>query len=177
MTTRYKLQTKRRRRSSFLPLPRCRVRPTRYALAMSQPPTHAAASSSPAPDPDPFGQLFALVGEDGFARLTAAFYQRVRHDDLLSPMYPGDDWDGAEQRLRDFLVQRFGGPTRYSQQRGHPRLRMRHAPFAVTPTARDRWIQHMSAAIDETDLPAEAVPTLAQFFEQVATFLVNCDEA
>ena len=127
----------------------------------------------PPPDPDPFGLLYDAVGEDGFTRLVAAFYRRVKADDLIGPMYPADDWDGAERRLRDFLIQRFGGPTTYSQQRGHPRLRMRHAPFAVTPEARDRWMMHMTAALDETDLPAEAVAPMTQFFDQVATFMIN----
>ena len=88
-------------------------------------------------------------------------------------MYPQGDWDGAETRLRDFLVQRFGGPTRYSQSRGHPRLRMRHAPFAVTPAARDRWLALMGQALDETALPDPATALLAQFFEQVANFMIN----
>lgn len=136
---------------------------------MSTPPP----SNQPVPDPDPFGHLFAVVGENGFARLTVAFYRRVKGDDLLGPMYPGDDWDGAEQRLRDFLVQRFGGPGRYSEQRGHPRLRMRHAPFAVTPAARDRWVDLMGEAMAEAALPASAVPVLTQFFDQVATFMIN----
>ncbi|MEO1237209.1 MAG: globin [Planctomycetota bacterium] len=129
--------------------------------------------STPPPDTDPFGQLYAAVGEAGFARLTAAFYRRVRADDLLAPMYPDDDWDGAEARLRDFLVQRFGGPPRYSQARGHPRLRMRHAPFPIDRAARDRWMQHMTAALDEADLPPQATPPLLQFFDQVATFMMN----
>ncbi|MEM7625596.1 MAG: globin [Planctomycetota bacterium] len=136
-------------------------------------PTPSSTPSNPTPDPDPFGHLFAVVGEDGFARLTAAFYRRVRGDDLLGPMYPADDWDGAEQRLRDFLVQRFGGPDRYSQQRGHPRLRMRHAPFAVTPAARDRWVLLMGEALAEADLPEPAGSILTQFFDQVATFMIN----
>lgn len=131
------------------------------------------ASPPPQPVPDPFGLLFEPIGEDGFVRLTAAFYRRVRTDELLGPMYPADDWEGAEQRLRDFLVQRFGGPPRYAQQRGHPRLRMRHAPFPITPAARDRWMALMTAAVDEAQLPAEARPALLQFFDQVATFMVN----
>ena len=73
--------------------------------------------------------LYSLVGEKGFERLVAAFYRQVPSDPILGPMYPADDLDGAEQRLRDFLVGRFGGPPRYIEQRGHPRLRMRHMPF------------------------------------------------
>ncbi len=131
------------------------------------------------PDPrslaqsDPVGQLYPLVGEAGFARLTAAFYRRVRTDDVLGPMYPEEDYVGAEQRLRDFLVLRCGGPQRYLQQRGHPRLGMRHVPFAINQVARDRWMELMDRALEEADLPAEAAALLHAFFAQVATFLIN----
>ena len=81
-------------------------------------------------------EIFQAVGEDGFERLVAAFYRQVPGDDVLGPMYPPDDLVGAEQRLRDFLVGRFGGPPRYIEQRGHPRLRMRHAPFPIDSRAR-----------------------------------------
>jgi len=131
------------------------------------------SSSPPPPDVDPFGGLYARIGEAGFARLVAGFYERVKTDDLLGPMYPDDDWAGAEQRLRDFLVQRFGGPTRYSQQRGHPRLRMRHAPFAIDQAARHRWTDLMGQALAEADLPGEVHAPLMQFFHQVATFMIN----
>jgi hemoglobin len=76
-------------------------------------------------------QLYTMIGEEGFARLVRAFYAQIPDDDLLGPMYPADDLTGAEQRLKDFLVGRFGGPARYIEQRGHPRLRQRHAPFAI----------------------------------------------
>ena len=85
-------------------------------------------------------EIFQAIGEDGFERLVAAFYRQVPGDDVLSPMYPPDDFVGAEHRLRDFLVGRFGGPPRYIEQRGHPRLRMRHAPFAIDSRARNRWV-------------------------------------
>lgn len=117
--------------------------------------------------------MYAKVGEAGFARLTAGFYQRVRGDDLIGPMYPGDDWPGAEQRLRDFLVQRFGGPTRYAQQRGHPRLRMRHTPFPIDQAARDRWMKLMTEALEEADLPPDTHAPLLQFFDHTATFMMN----
>ncbi len=131
------------------------------------------SDTPPSPDVDPFGGLYARIGEAGFARLVAGFYQRVKADDLLGPMYPADDWVGAEQRLRDFLVQRFGGPTRYSQQRGHPRLRMRHATFAIDLAARDRWMQLMTDALAEAELPHDTHAPLTQFFDQVATFMMN----
>ena len=88
-------------------------------------------------------------------------------------MYPTDDLQGAEERLRDFLIFRFGGPQRYIENRGHPRLRMRHAPFAVTQAARDRWVQMMDRAFSEAKLPADAEGALRGFFESTATFMMN----
>ena len=117
--------------------------------------------------------LYTALGEDGIARVVSGFYARVRTDALLAPMYPDDDWDGAEQRLRDFLIGRFGGPQRYIEQRGHPRLRMRHARFRVDQAARDRWVELMSAAIDEADLPTEPAEAMRAFLADVATFLLN----
>lgn len=117
--------------------------------------------------------VFALIGEEGFRRLVAAFYREVPTDDILGPMYPPDDLAGAEERLRDFLIGRFGGPPRYIEQRGHPRLRMRHMPFPITGAARNRWIQIMSRALDEARLPSEADRTLRLFFDEVATMLIN----
>ena len=119
------------------------------------------------------GDIFGVIGEKGFHDLVAAFYRQVPGDDILGPMYPAHDLPGAEERLRDFLVGRFGGPSRYIEQRGHPRLRMRHAPFAVTPAARERWMQLMTRALDETRLPAPADATLRAFFADVATMMVN----
>ena len=117
--------------------------------------------------------LYAIVGEAGFERLVAAFYRQVPGDDILGPMYPADDLPGAEQRLRDFLVGRFGGPQRYVEQRGHPRLRQRHMPFAVDSQARGRWMQLMTRALDEAVFPPEADAMLREFFGAVSTMLVN----
>jgi hemoglobin len=117
--------------------------------------------------------LFDLIGEEGFARLVAGFYRRVPQDDILGPMYPPDDLAGAEERLRDFLVGRFGGPPRYIEQRGHPRLRMRHMPFPVDRQARDRWMQLMTLALVEAQLPPQAEGMLLAFFEEVSTMLIN----
>ena len=117
--------------------------------------------------------IYALVGEDGFERLIAAFYRQVADDDILGPMYPNEDLEGAEARLRDFLVGRFGGPQRYIEQRGHPALRMRHARFPVGAAARDRWLALMTRALDETRLPPEADAVLRQFFAAVANMLIN----
>ena len=118
-------------------------------------------------------QIYTAIGEDGFARLIAAFYRRVPGDDILGPMYPGHDLAGAEERLRDFLVGRFGGPLRYIEQRGHPRLRQRHAPFAIDERARDRWILLMMAAMEEAAFPAEVHQMLEAFFRQTADFMRN----
>ena len=121
-------------------------------------------------------EVYAVIGEDGFSRLIAAFYRQVPADDILGPMYPPEDLEGAEQRLRDFLVFRFGGPQHYLAQRGHPRLRMRHGPFAINQAARDRWMLMMTKALDEVKLPAEADAVLREFFESTATFMMNRQE-
>ena len=103
----------------------------------------------------------------------SAFYRQVPSDDILGPMYPPEDLGGAEQRLRDFLVGRFGGPSRYIDERGHPRLRMRHAPFPIDGAARDRWVQLMEQALAEAALPAGAAAHLREFFASVATMMIN----
>lgn len=111
--------------------------------------------------------------EKMFGDLVAAFYRRVRTDDLIGPMYPDTDWEGAEQRLRDFLIYRFGGSDRYIQERGHPRLRMRHAPFKIGIPERDRWLEIMSEAMEETKVSKEVALDMKVFFEQVAEFMRN----
>jgi hemoglobin len=118
-------------------------------------------------------QVYAAIGEDGFARLVAAFYQQVPADDILGAMYPKDDLAAAEERLRDYLVYRFGGPPRYTEQRGHPRLRARHVRFPIDQAARDRWMQLMMRALDQTQLPAEADQILRAFFGPMSSFLIN----
>jgi hemoglobin len=118
-------------------------------------------------------KVYALIGDDGFERLTAAFYRRVAIDDILKPMYPEEELLAAQHRLRDFLIQRFGGPFKYSETRGHPRLRMRHAPFHIDQRGRDRWVELMEASLAEVNLPAEAVPPLRKFFHEAATFMIN----
>ena len=119
------------------------------------------------------GEVFGLIGEEGFRRLVRAFYAQVPGDELLGPMYPTDDMPGAEERLRDFLIGRFGGPPTYMEKRGHPRLRMRHSPFRLDEAARNRWVQLMDRALDEAALPAEAEQVLRPFFHGTATFLRN----
>jgi hemoglobin len=117
--------------------------------------------------------LYATIGEEGFQRLVAAFYRRVPDDDILGPMYPPEDMAGAEERLRDFLVGRFGGPQRYMESRGHPRLRMRHAPFPIDRAGAERWLTLMFEALDEAALPVEADEALREFFIGVAGMLIN----
>jgi hemoglobin len=118
-------------------------------------------------------EVYPLVGGDGFERLVAAFYRQVPADDVLGPMYPADDLKGAEQRLRDFLIYRFGGPPTYIEERGHPRLRMRHAPFPINQASRDRWIRLMNRALEEAAFPHEVEQLLQGFFAAMATFMIN----
>ena len=117
--------------------------------------------------------VFAAIGEEGFRRMIAAFYRQVPGDEILGPMYPPGDLAGAEERLRDFLIGRFGGPQRYVERRGHPRLRMRHMPFAVNPAARQRWLELMANALDEARLPQDVDAYLREFFDGVSAMLVN----
>jgi len=122
-------------------------------------------------------QVYGIIGEAGFTRLVAAFYRRVATDDILRPMYPEHDLVGAELRLRDFLIQRFGGPMTYSEQRGHPRLGMRHAPFAIDQRGRDRWVELMEAALAEAEIPPQVLAPLRNFFHASATFMINRGQA
>ncbi|MEO0513425.1 MAG: globin [Planctomycetota bacterium] len=127
---------------------------------------------------DGVGRLYERVGEEGFARLCAAFYRRVPGDDILGPMYResvGDDLAEAERRLRLFLIQRCGGPAMYAAERGHPRLRMRHMPFRIDQRAADRWLRLMSESMAEAGLDAESCAALEPFFVHVADFMRNVE--
>jgi len=117
--------------------------------------------------------VYATIGEDGFARLVHAFYAQVPQDPILGALYPKHELAAAEERLRDFLIGRFGGPPRYIEQRGHPRLRMRHMPFAIDAAARDRWVELMNRALTEAALPPEVTLLLREFFGETVTFLRN----
>jgi hemoglobin len=118
-------------------------------------------------------EIYSIIGEEGFTTLVAAFYRQVPHDEILNAMYPPEDRAAAEQRLRDFLIYRFGGPQRYIEERGHPRLRARHLPFRIDQAARDRWMQLMNNAFAEAALPAEVEQFLRAFFDQMSTFMIN----
>ena len=122
-------------------------------------------------------EIYSAIGQEGFERLVAAFYRQVPGDDVLGPIYPAHDLHGAEQRLRDFLIFRFGGPSVYLEQRGHPRLRMRHAPFSIGQIERDRSLRLMNRALDEARLPEPARQALGTFFASTATFLMNRPES
>ncbi len=111
-------------------------------------------------------------GEETFARLVDNFYNAVQHDELLRPMYPGD-WDESKRTLRLFLMQYFGGPGDYSTERGHPRLRMRHIPFAIGQAERDAWMEHMTAAVATEHFAPELHAIFMEYFDRVATFMMN----
>lgn len=114
-------------------------------------------------------------GSPFFTALVDRFYDGVQGDDVLAPLYPSDDLDGARARLTGFLVQYWGGPDDYSQARGHPRLRMRHFPFAIGQVERDRWLHHMRHAVEEADTATEVKAILLEYFEQASTSMKNQD--
>jgi len=124
--------------------------------------------------PDSF--YTAIGGEPTFRKLVDTFYAGVANDPLLRPLYPEEDLAPAADRLRLFLIQYWGGPTDYSDQRGHPRLRLRHAPFVIGPRERDAWLLHMRAAVDSLDLPADQHQALWEYLERAAFFMVNSME-
>jgi hemoglobin len=115
----------------------------------------------------------AIGGDEAFRRLVHRFYEGVADDPLLRPLYPEADLSGAEERLRMFLIQYWGGPTTYSQRRGHPRLRMRHAPFVIGEAERDAWLRHMRDAVESLELSAELETRLWDYLVYAAQSLVN----
>jgi hemoglobin len=125
----------------------------------------------------PFEQL---GGEATFRRFTEVFYERVAEDDLLRPMYPEEDLEPARRRFEMFLVQYWGGPKTYQVERGHPRLRMRHLPFRVTPAARDAWLRAARAGVDAVVadglLPPLGEQMLWDYLERAAHAMVNSSE-
>jgi hemoglobin len=115
-----------------------------------------------------------IGGRVTFEKLVRAFYAGIATDEVLLPMYPEQpDLEGAIQRLTGFLEQYWGGPSTYSQERGHPRLRMRHMPFKVNPDARDRWLAHMRSALDTLELPPLQDATLWAYLDRAAHAMVN----
>ncbi|MEP7019536.1 MAG: globin [Pseudonocardiales bacterium] len=130
------------------------------------------------PNPDPTyasaDTFFAVVGgQETFRRLVDAFYAGVAADPVLRALYPEDDLGPAAERLRMFLIQYWGGPSTYSQQRGHPRLRMRHAPFAIGSAQRDAWLRHMRAALDSIALAPEQDQLLWDYLFNAAESMRN----
>jgi hemoglobin len=115
-------------------------------------------------------------GEPVFAKLAHEFYKGVAKDPVLKPMYPEDDLGPAEERLKLFLEQYWGGPSTYSDTRGHPRLRMRHMPYKINPDARDRWLGHMEHAVDKLHLPPLQRETLLEYLERAAYAMTNTFE-
>jgi hemoglobin len=118
----------------------------------------------------------AVGGHETFVRLVDEFYRGVAADPVLRPMYPEEDLGPAAERLTMFLEQYWGGPTTYSEQRGHPRLRMRHAPFKVNPLARDHWLSHMRDALETLDLPPLQKAELWDYLERAAHSMLNTFE-
>lgn len=128
------------------------------------------------PPPEEHSLYDALGGEPFFTALVAGFYDQVKRDDLIGPMYPQDDWAGAEDRLRWFLTQYWGGPRTYQKERGNPMLRRRHFPFAIGEREAERWLELMENSLDQFD--AEALPPAyrAQLFnhmQRVAYMMIN----
>ena len=122
---------------------------------------------------DPQNFYAEVGGAPVFEKLVRRFYEQVAEDEVLRPLYPEEDLAPAEERLRLFLEQYWGGPRTYSDQRGHPRLRMRHAPFAIGPTERDAWLRHMRDAVDSLELTPEQDATLWGYLEMAARSMQN----
>ncbi|WP_439936667.1 globin [Nocardia sp. N13] len=114
-----------------------------------------------------------IGGEETIRAIVHRFYEGVAGDELLRPMYPEEDLGPAEERFAGFLVQYWGGPSTYSDNRGHPRLRMRHAPFKVTPAAAERWLVHFRAGLDSADLTPEQHERFWDYVTHAAQFMVN----
>ena len=123
------------------------------------------------------GNFYNQVGgKETFRKLVSNFYAGVATDDVLRPMYPEEDLGPAAERLQLFLEQYWGGPTTYSEQRGHPRLRMRHNPFKINPLARERWLLHMRAAVESLSLPPLQEAELWGYLDRAATAMLNSDD-
>jgi hemoglobin len=135
----------------------------------------SATGATQAAVPEEASFFVAVGGEPTFRRLVNRFYQGVAADPVLRPLYPEEDLGPAADRLTLFLMQYWGGPNTYSATRGHPRLRMRHAPFRVGPAERDAWLKHMREAVDSLQLPEPHYSALWQYLERAAQFMVNSE--
>ncbi|MFC7373795.1 globin [Brachybacterium sp. GCM10030267] len=142
---------------------------------MTSEPSESTPPSASTP-PEPVSFYEAVGGHDTFVALVDRFYAGVAEDPLLRPMYPEEDLTGAKERLRTFLEQYWGGPKTYGEQRGHPRLRIRHGPFPVSPAARDAWLRHMREAVVSLELAPQHEETLWEYLERAAHFMVNTDD-
>lgn len=116
--------------------------------------------------------IYDLLGEAKIRKLTKLFYQGIEDDEIIRPMYP-KDMEPAEERLALFLIQVFGGPTTYSDQKGHPRLRMRHFPYAINLDARQRWMKHMLVAMDQIEMEEVARAYMIDYFEKASLHMIN----
>ena len=132
------------------------------------------APSTPSSEPpvDARTVFQAAGGAETFERIVARFYEGVADDPVLRPLYP-EDLTASRDHLALFLIQYFGGPSTYSAQRGHPRLRMRHLPFTIGRRERDAWVRHMTAALEAEALPQPVRDVMAEYFDRAATFLMN----
>ena len=128
------------------------------------------------PDTRPDSVYAAIGGDETFRRLVERFYAGVAEDPILRPLYPEQDLGPAADRLRMFLIQYWGGPTTYSEHRGHPRLRMRHVPFAIGTAQRDAWLRHMRDALDSLGLPPTYEQLLWQYLSSAAESLRNTED-
>ena len=131
-------------------------------------PLGSAGSGSPMPQPD----LYAALGEEAFWRIARAFYARIDRDAFLRPMFPADLQEPIRNQA-EFLIQYFGGPQLYSDRKGHPRLRMRHMPFAIDVAARNAWVACMRGALEDAAIPEPHRSAMMAYFERTATFLIN----
>ncbi|MBP6087772.1 MAG: globin [Rhodoluna sp.] len=123
------------------------------------------------------GNFYELVGGKAtFRALAAKFYEGVANDEVLKPMYPEEDLGPAAERLQLFLEQYWGGPTTYQEERGHPRLRMRHMPYKINPDARERWLKHMRAAVESLELAPLHEAELWAYLDRAATAMLNTYE-
>jgi len=119
----------------------------------------------------------AVGGKETFRKLAAYFYEGIEADEILRPMYPAGDLAPAAERMQLFLEQYWGGPTTYQEQRGHPRLRMRHSPYKINPDARDRWLRHMKSAVVRLELAPLHEAELWAYLDRAAQSMLNTFEA